>query len=1304
MIGHCGKKIKKPLSIITMALLIMSSAPFILNFTSTHTPQNQIVEYGGTRYYDGAGNNGAGVQVGSGDAWAVSVTKEITDTVNGIRLPENEFEITLKVETKEDTALWEFSPDTAVVLTIDVSGSMANSRMGYPTQRSNEFSIPLNPDGLKMDAAGSKDIAGVIREVYRGADGYLYAARNAGDDYEWYRLNNVNFAGADDWAASGTRTLGIPVVKRRIYDVKNAALNFIRDYAGSSLMNPDGTTSKRYLSIVIFGQRARVIQRWIDVASADNMNTAQSEINRIGNSTSDGTYQLENATFLEGGLQLARNLYSYAGNQAQASLANRFVVLLTDGNTNCYLTAPNTRNPNSISIDGLTANVAADETAKGWAAARPYARTIADEIKYGVPSLTASAKIYTIAYNTSDEYVNGANEKDRGTTDYWLRNQIAYNQDYHKIATVNLDLVFESINRGIHNWTEAWQVVDPIGSYMRLLNAGNLNALSSPVSLTDGNRLVWNLLKAVPTSTNSAAGVTTFSYSYRVRLDNLAPGFVRNSAYETNGQTTLTYVTKKVANGIETESGPIKAAFMIPKVKGFASDLSFTKVSSVDPGVGLSGIIFNITTTDDPAFLLTTASDGEGIVRFSGIPSGHEYTLSEVNPKPVLFREAGGYAVTVDWEVLTVETDEYFGGNEGVFINQVTPVPVDLWKYFSNADGSLSGVGDSLICGLEEHIHTDDCIGWINKANTATASSLTDIDDATDWEAIYICGKQEHVHTNDCFINDSILRDEYTFTFTIRAANSSWSDTRSLTVPRSTILTHASAMDPYIVHGFFTIPADQIDNGPFSITESDAGFGWIYSASELSDTVDLDKITSLPAVAVFHNEYGSATRPWLVINKHLTNTSRGEYDGVFRFGLYYDEELKVEATSQRISVSGADGYKKLVMLDEYGISIPYDDAVVLYLAEIDEGAPGMTYDRKVYSISIYHGAATIGFEGVNSVEGGYVVFENSYYKPLTPEFTIRKITAGGNGSFRFYYQIGENTPVRTEISTSGNSGARTITLPTNFTGTVKIWEDESALPGNWTADEPGKTETLRYEDGALVEYSEGAGNNGTAVFSNTYKPPTEQPPDNNPTPGNLIVTKAFTGVNNVPNSWSATIRVTGPGGYSETRTITGSNRTAAFNGLTPGEYTVTEIDPGGIAGYAFVSVSIDNDGVCRVRSDRTTNVTVTNRYEPDSPPPTTPPPATPPPVTPPSYTPPPPGGSTTITEEGPPLSQFPPETPPDEYVEIPQPPVPLGEMPPTGIQDSIVLWFYGICALMLAIGFILRAIYRIAKAERRSGR
>ena len=110
------QKMSKVLAVVLAALMCMGMFPMTLfvGADPAQTSAQQILTDGIIHYYDKDAT-----EIDEDDDWVATTKKTITGTDI-----ENEFDITLEVKTTEDLEEFEISPDTAVVLTIDVSASI----------------------------------------------------------------------------------------------------------------------------------------------------------------------------------------------------------------------------------------------------------------------------------------------------------------------------------------------------------------------------------------------------------------------------------------------------------------------------------------------------------------------------------------------------------------------------------------------------------------------------------------------------------------------------------------------------------------------------------------------------------------------------------------------------------------------------------------------------------------------------------------------------------------------------------------------------------------------------------------------------------------------------------------------------------------------------------------------------------------------------------------------------------------------------------------------------------------------------
>ena len=179
-------------------------------------------------------------------------------------------------------------------------------------------------------------------------------------------------------------------------------------------------------------------------------------------------------------------------------------------------------------------------------------------------------------------------------------------------------------------------------------------------------------------------GTTTYTYQlvYRVRLKNENDVFVEEKVYPTNDRTTLQYRTIQGTDGNLTVSEPKTVDFLIPSVKGYLSELCFTKVDTRGkpvPGAefrlyhdtkkcgfcrgdGRLSVEVDDQTASSDVDDQTTSSDENGSVSFTKIPSGHTYTLEETKVPDGYLPNYNTYTVTVAYNGLTVTVKDA-GGN-----------------------------------------------------------------------------------------------------------------------------------------------------------------------------------------------------------------------------------------------------------------------------------------------------------------------------------------------------------------------------------------------------------------------------------------------------------------------------------------------------------------------------------------------------------------------------------------------------------------------------------------------------------------
>lgn len=504
--------------------------------------QDQIVTPGRARFYSTTGTEVIAGPVLGNNA-VVSVEKSITGTNT-----ENEFDITLTVKTSVDVKEITMSADAAVVLVLDISGSMG---------------------------------------------------------------------GVND-----SKTDYMPALKA-------AAQNFI-----SSLADDAGGAA-RYVSLVTFATDAKIVYGWTDITNFANRLTLNNYIQGL---------RADGATFVEGGLQLARNLMredALPRGRNNALIENRCVVLFSDGEANRYIISPSesgySTNTTIISTSGPGNIFDPDSVTK----AQNMANSVKNDTMFQVyPKHTAY--LYTIAFGSDAPTV-------------WLRNYIATNPTYAYTSSNASDLyqVFAAIAKRIESWAEAWVVTDPMGTNIQFLTTIPQSEKDNGIRDFQNNILSWDLKKT--TYDSFLNNIYTYTYTYRIRLDTTLSTFTPGVVYPTNKVTDLSYV---MIEDSVIVSNVLQAIFTSPEVKGYAGgSLVFTKVGNNT--ALLSGCVFTLANQGKPSHTTTAVSSvGNGLVYFTNVPSGHTYTLTETFMPPAYANQykqsTETYTVKVAYGILSI--------------------------------------------------------------------------------------------------------------------------------------------------------------------------------------------------------------------------------------------------------------------------------------------------------------------------------------------------------------------------------------------------------------------------------------------------------------------------------------------------------------------------------------------------------------------------------------------------------------------------------------------------------------------------
>ena len=495
--------------------------------------------------------------------------------------------------------------------------------------------------------------------------------------------------------------------------------------------------------------------------------------------------------------------------------------------------------------------------------------------------------------------------------------------------------------------------------------------------------------------------------------------------------------------------------------------------------------------------------------------------------------------------------------------------------------------------------------------------------------------------------------------------------------------------------------------------------------------VEYGKITSVTKYSVDDidpNYWNSESAPELVLEfentfvtpiiPDFTITKETDREGTFYFDLYYyygEEYIKFDTVSIMISEGDNGAGQCPVDLEDYKDSfIGFEVRNFTGTIKIVEVNPGEGWycDIPEQFLSFVNGVWYNQTGGDNADDGAIVQFINHHSEPsvlLEKKVSAERVLVGSTVNYTLLAtNTGNENLYGVFFTDSWFSAAQNLKVVYDGVELTEGVDYEfDATDANrinlYKIIDESVYETFEVGKSFIITYSLSFNETGTMVnearvtgFGMNEKDPVyfddsasvevyrnNRPGD--PDYGTLVVTKQFSGVTNIPSNWSATVTLTGPNGYSQSRTITAANRTATFGNLNAGTYTVSETNASGIADYTFVGVT--GDGAHSVSLNRTTNVTITNEYssgniggaQPDD-------------------------GTTDLLDDGPPLAEPPLAAPPPEEEDellLEEDLPPLGDMPQTGDDSTDSLFpLLGLSLSMMLAGGLSFKIMDVKKRSK----
>jgi len=464
--------LKRVLSLVLVLCMVIGMAPAV--FAEEAAFANQVGKY---QEYDNSGN-ATGTMLGESfksiEDGRVTLDKSIEQT------GKDAFDITLTVSTKENLEVIKRARDAAIVIVMDVSGSMQ----------------------FAMDGGGFCSAAGCSSYT----NGKYYA--------DAYGCCHGGWQSA--WAVPGKLDQnGVDHGDTRFALMEDAVSAFLNDFAD------DSGVAKRMVSMVCYNDKVEKELGWVNVSGEAGMADAQAVV-------ADGALAALTGgdTNTSLGLQRANE---YLDQAAVAGIENTYVLLLTDGAPYTaikYNADGSYTKAAGVGYDCDLTQAAADKLKAEHENAEVYTVCFG----YQGKEWTATHSIVDGALTTTDKKFNidDLMSNIASGSDHFFRGE---NVDAFELSLGSI--VEETIASGAKLWT----VTDPMGNYIEYVG---LKADNPAASFGEGV-LSWDLLNEKPVSVEN--GVYTYQLTYSVILKSGADGFTygTRNLHPTNKATSLEY-------------------------------------------------------------------------------------------------------------------------------------------------------------------------------------------------------------------------------------------------------------------------------------------------------------------------------------------------------------------------------------------------------------------------------------------------------------------------------------------------------------------------------------------------------------------------------------------------------------------------------------------------------------------------------------------------------------------------------------------------------------------------------------------
>lgn len=612
---------------------------------------------------------------------SVKVSKTIDGTVI-----ENVFDITLTVESTHDIRKLTQDPDMAVVILMDISGTMLDTLDGSKRK-------------LTMAAEAAAEFVKMFAQNNTGASKIGLAAFNS----DAFVLKGMQSCVGNEAAGNFNASMGT------LLDQKATAGNQYYD---------NEKTKKNSFTNIEGG-----LQAAYDMLSAEDIDNKNKYIVFL----SDGIP----TTYTKSGYE-GYDPYTYSGSVNDDGvfyddINNRYCPYGTNYSDKGAILAANLaatikRNHISIYPIGIGLNrfpsylYSPDGERTGHSDNLNAKQLIQNQIYRGKNTAEAST---VDCYNVTS--IDQLEVMKPGSFIKWLETKIGSGWTVRDINDVNTliseynKIFSELIHISEEKASKLWIVEDPVpaddfellgffdksGSTLNSSLTGSLGSNREDTISASNGKIKWNLQQSgYSTSKSGSKTIYQYAVTYRVRLKNNEADFISKESKElkTNGTTSLKYATSTTTNGVTHWSDEKNLNFKIPSVKGYLGELTFTKKDNkgnVLPGaqftlshsctVNCRGNNTKLSATEIPDQVKTSGNDG--VVTFTNIPSGHTYTLTETKT-PHGYNSAAPLTVEVKLDKTTIKDAAVEESKE--VQNQLLETDLELGgiKHLTNPNGA----------------------------------------------------------------------------------------------------------------------------------------------------------------------------------------------------------------------------------------------------------------------------------------------------------------------------------------------------------------------------------------------------------------------------------------------------------------------------------------------------------------------------------------------------------------------------------------------------------------------------------------